>query len=159
MCWYNSIIMVYTTLLCVVYSQLIDVYQFNAFEEDRQGTVKISTSNYTSYEEGFTICLRLKFKVWNSKCIIKSDNFEVLSDSYKYFDGFSMTIGGISDEFKWENPLHYYNEWQSLCFIYNVSNKNVNVALNGNFLKLSVNVRSALGNVSVIPLGSSFKVR
>lgn len=138
--------------------QLLDVFQFYSFDEDHQGAVKVELSNKISYEKGFTICFRMKFKVWNPKCLIKVEPFESQSYSYKYFNGFSMGIFGIIDDFQWENPLAYFNEWQSLCFIYDAVKSNMTAALNGNFYKTSANVLAALKNISVTTLGPILKV-
>jgi len=69
-----------------------------------------------------------------------------------------MNIRGTLSDFLWESPLEYYDQWQSLCFLYNVSERNVEVLLNGINLETSENLRAALKNYSAIQLGDIFKV-
>jgi len=118
----------------VVKSQLVDVYNFGPSDNTYQkNSAKIFLPNNTHYEQGFTICLRVKFSTWNPKCLVQTESFEVTTYSYKNFDGFEVSIFGNLKEYSWVNPLNYFDEWQSFCFIYDAKQSNFQVSLNGVF--------------------------
>ncbi len=94
-------------------------------------TLAVLVISGINYSEGLTICLRVKFKYWNERCVFQSDPLNLQIFDYKVggggFYAWSHWYG-----YDWNDvDLESATTWTSVCITFNTAESSINIFING----------------------------